>query len=687
MDINLTPGERLTIRNNFINSTADSGTPTSGLFLTPDDYAHFHIKTDSRVGQLNSTINGSTVNELRLASTEVRNNRGGEPFAQASFPNIVVELAGASVEVETGTDNNSTANHIFQNDIELNDDLTSVHGNHTFSVGTHDEFFHFQNLFIPDSFGKYTFTSLANFESGLAQGYLYDYSNTGNPLQLADFRVAQYGAYAGDVWRVKPHLTITGGIRVDLPRFNSTPGANPLTVTDFGMATNVVPSPTQWSPRLGFAWDPRGNGRQVLRGGAGVFSGRTPYVWISNQFSNNGLEFNDISISTANSNMIPFNPNPNAQPTSPTGANVAVAKQTVNLIDPNFKFPSQFRANLAYDMSLPWGMIGKGEVLFNKTLEDVMYENLNLEQTGTSALDQRPLFTPTFPSLGPAILLTNTTAGHGYTLSYDVQRSFRNSLGFEFGYLYGQQKDVEAAGSSVALTNWEDVYAINTLRTTPPLTNSDFSPGQHVTANVSYALPVSHGMKALLSLVYLGQSGHPYTLSYSFDVNGDQQGFNDNLFLMTQAQAAAQNIQFTGGPNPSYQTFLNFLNSLGPCVTDQLGSIYVRNSCTSPWINTLNARLTFRLPFKRLKTDVTLDIFNLLNLLDDHWGLVKFVNFNQIDLINPFTSNAGPGATNPQLTSVSLTAINPTTPGTFSAYSIDDARSRWQMQLGLRIAF
>ncbi|HEY6357594.1 MAG TPA: carboxypeptidase regulatory-like domain-containing protein, partial [Vicinamibacterales bacterium] len=683
VDINLKPGERLTIRNNFINSNADSGTPTAGEFLFPDNYVHFHIKTDSTVGQLNSTFGGNMVNELRLASTEIRNYRGGEPFEQEPFPNLTIELAGSSVEAVVGRDNSSTANQLFQDDIELNDDLTMVHGNHTFSVGTHDEFFHFQNLFIQDTFGKYTFTSLANFEAGLAQGYAFDFSNTGNPLQQADFRVAQYGAYAGDVWRVKPRLTLTGGIRVDLPRFNSTPGANPLTVTDFGMATNVVPTPAQFSPRLGFAWDPKGNGRQVLRGGAGVFSGRTPYVWISNQFSNNGLEFTDVSISTNSSNKIPFVANSMDQPTSPTGATVATAKQTIDLINPNFQFPSQFRANIAYDSNLPWGLVGKGEVLFNKTLEDILYQNLNLTQTGTSVLDGRPLFTPTFPTIGPAVLLTNTTQGHGYSLSYDVQRQFKNALGFEVGYLYGQQYTVEESESSVALTSWEDVYATNPNN--PAETRSDFSPGQHVTANVSYAVPVSHGMSALLSLVYLGQSGHPYSLSYSFDVNGDQQDFNDLLLLMNAQQASG--IQFTGGPNPSYQTYLNFLNSLGSCVTDQIGSIYVRNSCRAPWTNTLDARLTFRLPFKRLKTDVTLDIFNLLNLLNSHWGNVDFVNFNQIDLVNPFTTNAGPSATNPQLTRVDLTALNPTTPGTFSPFSIDDARSRWQMQLGLRIAF
>jgi len=94
----------------------------------------------------------------------------------------------------------------------------------------------------------------------------------------------------------------------------------------------------------------------------------------------------------------------------------------------------------------------------------------------------------------------------------------------------------------------------------------------------------------------------------------------------------------------------------------------------------LNARVAFRLPFKTLKTDVTLDILNLLNLLNDHWGIVRFSNFNQIDLVNPFTT-AG------QITKLDLTSISPAVAGTFQPFAIDDLRSRWQLQLGIRVAF
>ena len=685
-DFNLTPAERLTVRNNFVHSLADSGSATGTFLMLPDNYTRFRINTDSTVLQLNSTFAGNMVNELRGAVTEIRNYRGGEPFEQSPFPKFTINLA-PGVSVVGGRDNSSTANRLFQDDIEINDDLTMVKGNHTISVGTHDEFFHFQDLFIQNTFGNYTFTNassngLANFQAGLAQAFSYNFSLTANPLQQADFRVAQYGAYIGDQWRAAPRLTITAGIRVDAPRFNHAPNANPLTVSLFNLRTDITPAPTQWSPRVGFNWDPVGNGRQQLRGGVGIFSGRTPYVWISNQFVNDGIDFSSISISSSSNNKIPFVADPNAQPISPTGGTVKTATQTLNLIDPNFKFPSQLRGNIAYDTNLPWGLVGRGEFLFNKTMEDILYQNLNaqpLASGAVSTLDGRPLFTPSAVSstIGPAIVLTNTTQGHGWNVSYDVSRTFRNDFGFEMGYSYGQQKTLEESESSVALTSWQNIFS--PTPNSPALTTSDFDPGHRVTSNVSYAVPVGHGLKALLSLMYVGQSGHPYTLSYSFDMNGDTQNFNDNLYILPPSQANAVTYSSSNGA-VSYQTLADFFSSLGSCVTNQLGTIYVRNSCRAPWTNMLNARIAMRLPFKSVKADVTLDILNLLNLLNGHWGVVKFVNFNQIDLVNPFTT-AG------QITRLDLTSISPATPGTFAPFSIDDLRSRWQMQLGLRVIF
>ena len=64
----------------------------------------------------------------------------------------------------------SSANELDQDIIEITDDFTMQLGSHTVTLGTHNEFFDFRNLFIQNSFGYYTFTSVENFEAGLRAG-------------------------------------------------------------------------------------------------------------------------------------------------------------------------------------------------------------------------------------------------------------------------------------------------------------------------------------------------------------------------------------------------------------------------------------------------------------------------------------------------------------------------------------
>ncbi len=66
----------------------------------------------------------------------------------------------------------------------------------------------------------------------------------------------------------------------------------------YGYATDVVPDDYTLSPRAGFNWDLSGGGsaRQQVRGSIGYFGGRTPYVWLSNQYGNTGIEFRRLAV-------------------------------------------------------------------------------------------------------------------------------------------------------------------------------------------------------------------------------------------------------------------------------------------------------------------------------------------------------------------------------------------------------
>ena len=468
-DINLSPGHRLSVRHNYVRGTADVGSQSNFRYRFADNFYRFQSDTNSTVGQLDSTF-GNAVNQARVSYQRIRDRRGPHT---APFPQVTIDLDGGE-DIRFGTEQFSTANALDQDIIEIHNDLTWVRGRHQFTVGTHNELFKFRNLFIRDNFGVYEFTSPALFEQGLAQSYSYSFSRTSDPRQAAEFWVYQLGFYAGDQWRVRDNLTLTYGLRLDAPIFPAHPLANPLVADLYGRGTDVVPSTRNWSPRVGFNYDLSSDMRlrQQVRGGVGLFHGRTPYVWLSNQYSNTGNEFQRIRVFFDPANRIPFSSDPNNQPTDIGSAST----NEINLVDPDYRFPQLVRGNLAYDRDLGFfNLVGTVELLFSKTLRDIDYRNLNIVESG-AAPDGRPRYSRLHRDFSNVILLTNTREGSSWTIATKLDKRFSDNWFMSGSYLYGESRSVNDGGSSQATSNWRYTYHDGNPNAVP-LGLSDFSPG------------------------------------------------------------------------------------------------------------------------------------------------------------------------------------------------------------------
>ena len=317
-----------------------------------------------------------------------------------------------------------------------------------------------RNLFIRDAFGTYRFNSIDFLDQGLAQQYDRSFSATSDPMQSAAFKVNQWGLYAGDQWYLRPRVTLTYGIRMDAPQYPDKPNANPVAVSSFGYATDVVPSDVQWSPRVGFNWTLNDTNTAQFRAGVGVFTGRPAYVWISNQFGNTGIDFTRIGAGNNANNRIPFVADPLNQPTTVTGATAGTFNNEIDMIDPNFNYPSILRGNLGGDTTLPGGLIGTVDFVWSKTIQDIKYQNLNLVQlSGVTGAGGRPFFARNRVStVSDAILLENTDQGYSWNLAFEARRPFRNGFFASAGYSYGEAKSIMDGTSDQAASNWGNVY-------------------------------------------------------------------------------------------------------------------------------------------------------------------------------------------------------------------------------------
>jgi hypothetical protein len=668
LDFTLTPNHRLTVRHNYVDGSNDLYGTVNGstIFNYPDHVYQFNSKTNSTVLQLNSSF-GNAVNELRLTYQRIREERGHV----TDFPQIQVDLSDGS-RLLAGTEQFSAANALDQDIFELTDDYTFTRGTHSITVGTHNEFFKFRNLFIRDNFGTYRFSNLNNFEAGLAQQYDYSFSTTSDPQQPARFKVNQLGFYVGDVWRVKPRVTLTYGVRLDKPFFPDDPTANPASVAAFGFATDVAPNPTMFSPRAGFNWDLKGDGKRQLRGGLGIFSGRTPYVWLSNQYGNSGIEFQRIGAGFNANNRIPFVTDPFNQPRTVTGASAGTFTNEIDLVDPDYKYPSVFRGNIAYDHDLGlWGMIGTVEFFGSSTLKDIAYNNLNRIPGPTTLFDGRPIFVRKVPTLSDAVLLTNTSDGSQWSLSGKLERPFRNGLFASASYLYGRAKSINDGTSSQALSNWRFVYVPGDINN-PPLATSNFDVGSRLNIAVSYEIKALSHLHPVLSLFYNGQSGRPYSVLFNTDVNNDGTTGNDLLFVPSNVN----DVIVRNGTPEQLEAFIAGDEGL----SSHRGQIVPRNASRTPWTNQMDFRLDLQIPVGgKRRVELTVDVLNLLNLLNSDWGRFEFTANQNIAPIQYAGIDA---ATGKPIYNIA-TLASPT----FSKFTLDDLRSRWQAQFGARFRF
>jgi hypothetical protein len=662
MDFNINETHQLTARHNFVDSLNDSRERSRFDFEFEDGFYRITDETNSTVLQLNSTF-GGFVNEARLAYTTIKDRRGGlfEPF-----PYVEVRISDGR-DLRAGMENFSTANALDQDILELNDEMTVFKGRHQMTFGVNAQFISFKNLFIQDAFGNYRFSSLADFEAGVANRIRYSYALPGQS-RTADVDVNQFGLYAGDEFQINDNLNLVYGVRVDVPYFKNDPSRNPVTEQVFGVATNQSPDGNMlWSPRIGFNWDIKGDGTSQLRGGIGIFSGRPVYVWLSNNYSNTGVEFARLEAF----GDIPFNPDPNNQPTDLSNNTQDATDTEFNLVDPDFKYPQVLRTSVGYDQELPWwGMIGTADVVYTDNLEAMLYRNLNLQPVGTFS-DGRTVMGPVNADYGNAYYLTNTDKGYSWNATLKLERPSKDGLYWTVAYTRGKSRALLDATSSRAVSNYRNLETSGNSNENT-MGYSDFDIKHRYLATVSYTKDFIQGSPTTVSMYYNLRSGRPYSTTYFDDVNGDRNSFNDLIYVPVDEN----DIILTTDNWADLDAYI----SGDPALDAARGTIIGRNASREPWSSVIDFRIAQDIAISKYKLQLSLDIQNLGNLIDKNSGNLPATNFNNLSVLGYEGTNENGQPTYSFFES-------PEAGGGFDRTGTNDTLSRWYMKFGARLNF
>ncbi len=626
------------------NSTATG--QRDGYQLSLSGY-EFTTKTRTLRGKWTTPIGNSLNNEMILAYQTIRDLRE----LPNRVPLIFVGGDRAGTNLALGAERFSHANSLDQDIIEITDNVTFGTGQHVITVGTHNEFFHFNNVFFPASLGIWSFLNDSTFEAGTPNRFERALPGASRPDgPVADFSVQQFGFYVQDRWNVTPRLAITPGFRIDVPIMDAPPTNPTLDTSVLNINTGDFPSGNiMVSPRVGFNYDVTGDGATYLRGGIGVFSGRPPYVWVSNAFTNTGLEQATLICDgpltgTALDSVPGFTVDPDAQPTACGGTGgLTVPIPSINYFDPDFKFPQTMKLSFGVDRQLGWGMVGTVDFLYTRWINQFYYTDENLTgvvgysageggramygtigaANGTAAVSRRTA------SFRDVLRHRNESSDRSYSVTLQLQKRFSGGIEFGLGYTYSRTQDLFSFTSSTANSNFRFTVLDGTIQNRN-LRSSFFDVPNKFVVSGTANLPL--GIRG--SLIYTGASGSPYTYVVSNDVNADGLAQNDAVYVpRNQADIFLANAADWGA--------LDSMINAEPCLKAYRGSILPRNACRNPWVSFFDMKFSKVIPSVRGHAfEITMDLFNVPRMLSEiglgpeDWGVVKQKSgFEQVNML------------------------------------------------------
>jgi hypothetical protein len=715
LDYNIDESNKLSIRYNYLRSFSDVNLSNSGavtprsnnLFALQFSGSNYRQNNDlhSVVAEYNGTFNNEWFLNAIVGFTANRDYR--EILGSRRFP-LVDIVQGNQTITSFGDEPFTPNNRLFNDTYQAQFNVTRYLGDHVVTAGTNIEYFTFENGFTPEISGVYQFNSFTDFYNAVdgrnvqARQYIKWFSALqGGAVPFAYTRALQAGLYLQDEWAITPQFKVTVGIRGDLQTFEQTAPANPQVPnlrflrpdgTPVTLRTEQLPNPQiLWSPRLGFNWDVTGDRSTQLRGGAGIFTGRVPFVIISNQVGNTGM-FNGryaITSPILNQTVVPgtttpirFSDDINANIPADAAMRVPPASYSIAVTDPNFRYPQVFRANFAVDQELPGGVVATLEGILSQNVNQIIYQNVNqvrptarftgpdnrfrypgsfgMNATGTSLrpglVDSLNRLNPINPTLTDATLLTNTNQGGSFSVTGQLQRNFTDiGLNVMAAYTYSEARDLSDFGS-IAFSSWRDALTVDGNNYLP-LTFSSNDLTHRIIANVGYSLNWGNVFgeslrfigRTAINIFFVSQSQNRFSYTLRGDVNGDAVPANNDLMFVPagpdQILFETTTISGRSFDAAAQWTALNNYIEADPYLRTRRGQYAERNGGFRGLLSRMDVSLTHDFVVdlgKPTAIQARIDMFNALNFIDNRLGIADVVfNTNPLEFRGVVTDATG----------------------------------------------
>ena len=663
MDWNINDKHKLTARYvhhdsdaeiNISNSTsAGFGNRTTSALAMSFQNSGYVIMDNTRsyVLELNSKLSNTLHNNLIVGYDKQIEDRA---YRSQMFPTIDIK-DGATTLTSVGFDPFTPGNKLDYNTFHITNNLTKYADKHTLTFGFNYEKYQSNNLFFPASNGVYIFNSLADFytaaNQSLANGgapstlvparFQFRYSALPGAIEpMQTLKTDRLDVYAQDEYQALENLKFTFGLRAAIVSFEQTSLENPaVSAMVFANGekfnTGVLPkTQTLFEPRFGFNHDIFGDKKTQLRGGSGIFTGRPPYVFISNQVGNNGVLTGFIDVSGAAAAKYGFTADPNkyfipSTPTLPSTFDLAFT-------DANYKFPQVWKSNIAVDQKLPFGFIATAEYIVNANLNAVHYYNANLANpTGKfTGVDQRAKYAGTDAgvrvngNVSNGIVLTNQDNTRFNSLTLKLEYPYQRGVFGSFAWTVSDAKDFMSAGS-IASGSWTGARSVNGNNQLD-LANSDFLSPNRLVGLLGYKIEYGKGMGGATSftLGYVGNQGNPFSYTVGGDMNGDRISNNELIFVPNKGsdiKFAPLVVGTRTYTEAEQQAAFDSYIGQDEYLSTRRGQYAERNGSFIPMLHRFDLSVVqdiyVNVKGKKNTIQIRADILNFGNLLNNEWGV------------------------------------------------------------------
>jgi hypothetical protein len=719
-----------------------------------DSFGTDYVKLDYGLVKLDSLITTGISNELRFQYGRELNDEGQQPHT--SFTDTYLTgTSGIPVQVCISGTATSTCSASYgatgftagmpyysfrsaypdERKAQLSDTANWTHKGQNIKFGfdilkNHDTV---NNLY--ESNGVYTYTYLSDFfadilkpsgscDSGYTQTGLSTKVGTGavtsypcyygftQGFGTAKFSIGtqDYGFFVQDDWKLTSRLSLNIGVRYDYehvpPPYPSLIATSLLNVAVGGKGPyadaqaqigNHPNDTNNFGPRIGFSWDPFGNGKTVIHTGYGLYYGRIINAIVLNTYEANGSPKGQFTIpsiySTTTANGAPAFPQVSSTATFPTGPNI-------DYFDKNFQNPQIQQ----FDLSVQRQVFGNTTATvyylgaLGRELPNFLNLNLNNSSVASSTnTAQSTMYQSTLTVTDSNKSTTGSTCGPlacGTTITSNVYAKSAKPTSGSTVYTYnnsnygGVTKVVSNINSSYNglvfdLTNRSNKYAqydinytwshaldYNQNQSTSPTTNNWFDPWSNPKANYGNSnFNVPNRFIAWAMLSYPGKSTGP--LKYLTN------GWHANPIIQVQnGLPYSAGVSGSNQPSTTYGSYTYTAAGSGINGAGSYNSYLLqigRNTYKFPTTTVLDLRLQKDIKIsERLNLELLGEAFNLLNHQNVTGVSSNAYNISSSSLVYQAPSGSGTSATGF---------------GTVSNADSTFVYSQRQMQLGVKLDF